>query len=100
MRVLIICDYSLLYLGGAQIALMRQADALAAAGHEVSLLGPNAGAVTMDERITAIEPPHGLVLPCLDFPLLRVGDPLRRFVDALLAVGRFDLVILHSEFAL
>ncbi|WP_152361485.1 glycosyltransferase [Microlunatus speluncae] len=39
-RVAIVCDYLLDYLGGAQTALLEQARALAAAGHEVILIAP------------------------------------------------------------
>ncbi len=100
MRVLIVCDYSLGYLGGAQIALMRQAQALAAAGHRVSLLAPDAGSAGLDAAVEAVEPPPSRTLPVLELPLLRASPELAGFAGDVLDDHRIDAVLLHSEFGL
>ena len=100
MRVLIVCDYSLGYLGGAQIALMRQAQALAAAGHRVSLLAPDASSAGLDAAVEAVEPPPSRTLPVLDLPLLRASPELAGFAGGVLDDRRIDAVLLHSEFGL
>jgi hypothetical protein len=42
LRILMVIDYKLAYLGGAQTAFIQQANALAAAGHTVTIAAPDA----------------------------------------------------------
>ncbi|MBN9613330.1 MAG: glycosyltransferase family 4 protein [Actinobacteria bacterium] len=100
MRMLIVCDYSLGYLGGAQTALKRQAEALAAAGHSIIVLAPEAATADLPSGIICLEPLPSPMLPVLELPLLRANNALRRFVAAVFELARFDAVILHSEFGL
>jgi len=103
MRIALVCDYALDYLGGAQTALLQQAGALAAAGHEVLLVAP-AG-----RRVPAGLVPPGvewrrvrarLTLPGLGLPLVRNGRALRAELSGLLAARRIEVVHAHSELGL
>lgn len=97
--VLLVCDYSLKYLGGAQTAFVRQAEALASEGVPVVVLAPDADALAADGVVT-VAPPRRGTIPVLDLPLLgRAGD-LEPLVAA--TVRRHDVgaIVVHSEFAL
>lgn len=100
MRYLIVCDYALTFLGGAQNALIRQAEALHSQGHSVAILAPNVGKVTLAAGIKRIEPPKVFTLPSIDLPLFRNNARLRAFVNTTLADFKPDAILSHSEFAL
>lgn len=97
--VLLVCDYSLAYLGGAQTAFVRQADALAGEGVPVVVLAPDADELNA-QGVTTVAPPRRGTIPVLDLPLLGRA----RSLDPLVAetVRRYDVgaIIVHSEFAL
>lgn len=97
--VLLVCDYSLAYLGGAQTAFVRQAQALAAEGVPVVVLAPDAGELTT-QGVTTVAPPQRGRIPVLDLPLLGRARDLEPLVAA--TVRRHDVgaIIVHSEFAL
>ena len=65
MRYLIVCDYSLTFLGGAQTALMRQAEALHAQGAKVAVMAPGVTSIAFSAGIEAIEPPKTATLPAI-----------------------------------
>ena len=114
--VLMVCDYSLRYLGGAQTAFLRQAEALASEGVRVIVLAPDADAVTFGEDdapsadveqadgsphpIITIAPPRRGTIPVLDLPLLGRARDLEPLVAATIRRHGADAVIVHSEFAL
>ncbi|MGB3375572.1 MAG: hypothetical protein WBA87_10585, partial [Microbacterium sp.] len=50
--VLMVCDYSLRYLGGAQTAFARQAEALVGEGVPVVVLAPDAAELTAEGVVT------------------------------------------------
>lgn len=97
--VLLVCDYSVAYLGGAQTAFLRQAQALAASGVPVVVLAPDAGELTEDGVVT-VAPPRRGTIPVLDLPLLGRARELEPLVAA--TVRRHDVgaIVVHSEFAL
>ncbi|WP_417555167.1 glycosyltransferase family 4 protein [Microbacterium sp.] len=97
--VLLVCDYSLAYLGGAQTAFVRQAQALASEGVPVVVLAPDAGELTAPGIVTVAPPQRGKI-PVLDLPLLGRARDLEPLVAA--TVRRHDVgaIIVHSEFAL
>ncbi|MEJ1087911.1 glycosyltransferase family 4 protein [Microbacterium sp. Mu-80] len=109
--VLMVCDYSLRYLGGAQTAFLRQAEALADEGVRVVVLAPDADALALrradDEMAGAVQhplvtiaPPRRGTIPVLDLPLLgRAGD-LAPLVAATIRRHEIGAVVVHSEFAL
>ena len=97
--VLMVCDYSLKYLGGAQTAFRRQAEALAAEGVAVIVLAPDADSLRIDGVVT-ISPPTRGTIPVVDLPLLGRARNLEPLVAATIRRHRVDAVIVHSEFAL
>lgn len=87
-RLLLVCDYSLDYLGGAQAAFLQQVDLLRAAGHEVTVLAPGRG---VRARWT---------LPILRLPLITNSQSVRDQVEHLIREARIELIHTHAEFGL
>lgn len=100
--IVLVCDYSLTYLGGAQVAFVRQAQALHDAGHEVVVVAPGASVQWPDaqERLTIIDPPARFTIPVLGLPVLDPVDALTAMLTDLLRSGSARGVVVHSEFAL
>ncbi|MGR4011105.1 glycosyltransferase family 4 protein [Leucobacter sp. 1207-22] len=101
--VMIVCDYSLSYLGGAQIALVRQARALADAGWRVTVVAPDATQTFRADRPTNLatrDPKVLFTLPGLDLPMLPTRGRLSRALVKLGKQQNIDGIIVHSEFAL
>lgn len=97
--VLMVCDYSLGYLGGAQTAFIRQAQALAGEDVPVVVLAPDADELTTD-GITCVAPPRRGTIPVLDLPLLGRARDLEPLVASLVRRHRVGAIVVHSEFAL
>ena len=97
--VLMVCDYSLRYLGGAQTAFIRQAEALAGEGVPVIVLAPDADELTT-EGVVAIAPPRRGSIPVLDLPLLGRARDLEPLVASVVRRHRIGAIVVHSEFAL
>ncbi len=100
MRYLIVCDYAMTFLGGAQNALIRQAEALHAQGHPVAILAPNVSKIKLSPGIQRIEPPKVAKMPSIDMPLFRNNSKLRKFLHETFAALKPDAILSHSEFAL
>lgn len=99
--VLLVCDYSLRYLGGAQTAFRRQAAALASQGVRVAVLAPDADAVTeLDGDAALISPSRRGTIPVLDLPLLGRAADLEPLVAATVRRHGVGAIVVHSEFAL
>ncbi|MGF2949823.1 glycosyltransferase family 4 protein [Microbacterium alcoholitolerans] len=98
--VLMVCDYSLRYLGGAQTAFLRQAEALASEGVRVVVLAPDADVRSPELPMITIAPPRRGNIPVLDLPLLGRARDLEPLVAATIRRHDIDAVIVHSEFAL
>lgn len=97
--VLMVCDYSLHYLGGAQTAFIRQAEALAAEGVRVIVLAPDADELT-SEGVVTIAPPRRGTIPVLDLPLLGRARDLEPLIAATARRHDVGAIVVHSEFAL
>lgn len=97
--ILLVCDYSLAYLGGAQTAFARQAEALAGEGIPVVVLAPDADALT-GEGIVTVAPPRRGTIPVLDLPLLGRASTLEPLVAATIRRHNVGAIVVHSEFAL
>ncbi|BDZ40258.1 glycosyltransferase family 4 protein [Microbacterium suwonense] len=97
--VLMVCDYSLGYLGGAQTAFLRQAEALASEGVPVVVLAPDADELTIEGVIT-VAPPRRGTIPVLDLPLLGRARDLEPLVAATARRHDVGAIVVHSEFAL
>ncbi|PPI56250.1 glycosyltransferase [Rathayibacter toxicus] len=100
--ILIVCDYALSYMGGAQTALRQQARAFHENGHVVWVAAPRASA---DRELSAygvhpLDPPATLWIPGTNFPLVRNTPLLRRRLREAMVTSEIDLVITHSEFGL
>lgn len=100
MRYLIVCDYAMTFLGGAQNALIRQAEALHAQGHPVAILAPKVSELKLSPGIERIEPPKVATLPPIGMPLFRNNAKLRKFLNEAFATFKPDAILSHSEFAL
>lgn len=102
-RYLIVVDYSLGYLGGAQIAVMRQASALAQAGHQVTVLAPGATRFARELRkdgVALMDPPTVRALPAVQLPLYVANNHLKAWlIDRVTAIAP-HAVLIHSEFGL
>lgn len=100
--VLLVCDYSLKYLGGAQTAFVRQAQALAADGVRTVVLAPDADelADAAESGIVTVTPPRRGTIPVLDLPLLGRARDLEPLVAATVRRHQVDTIVVHSEFAL
>lgn len=100
--VLLISDYSMEYVGGAQSALRRQANALVAEGVGCILLAPGAAAPdsALDSRVHRQSPPVRAVIPVLGLPVLGDGDDLEELVARLIRKRSVIGIVIHSEFAL
>ncbi|UWF77372.1 MULTISPECIES: glycosyltransferase family 4 protein [Microbacterium] len=112
--VMLVCDYSLKYLGGAQTAFIRQAQALAGEGHPVVVVAPDADAIVSDEaaqepatpaphpesRIVTVSPPRRGTIPVLDLPLLGRARDVEPLLAATARRHRVTVIVVHSEFAL
>ncbi|WP_417564282.1 glycosyltransferase family 4 protein [Microbacterium sp.] len=98
--VMLLCDYSLRYLGGAQTAFLRQARSLAAQGWKVLVVAPDADVLTGEEAIAFAAPAVKWTFPVLGLPIL--GDRTRLQDDVAEMAGRHRVqaLIVHSEFTL
>ncbi len=107
-RVAIVCDYLLDYLGGAQTALLEQARALAAAGHQVIMIAPTTahpepvdGPSTLESTgIRLITVPARVTLPGLQLPVIKNSADLRARLRTWFRDHRIDVVHVHSELGL
>ncbi|MFF0911898.1 glycosyltransferase family 4 protein [Microbacterium enclense] len=107
LKVALVCDYSLDYLGGAQSAFLDEARILAADGAHVTVVAPRTKA---SRRSAAAHPATGnpamldvevrRVLPGLDLPLLRNRPQLRRRLREEFTARGIQVVHVHSEFGL
>ena len=102
LRILLVIDYKLAYLGGAQTAFVQQALALAAAGHTVTIAAPDAS--TQMELaaagVTRWDSPVNFVIPVADLPLVKNSARTREILHQKMMEWQTDLVIAHSEFGL
>jgi glycosyltransferase involved in cell wall biosynthesis len=104
MRVALMCDYSLEYLGGAQTAFIQQARVLAEAGHRVTVIAPKpsipipefSGVGGID--VASIDFPF--TVPAVGLPLIRNTAPLADAVERLLLEAGAEVLHTHSEFGL
>ncbi|MGL4339828.1 MAG: glycosyltransferase [Rhodoglobus sp.] len=102
-RYLIVADYSLSYLGGAQTAIVRQASALAAGGHTVGVVAPQTDTFASELRragVVVIDPPFFRVIPGIPVPIFLAHAPLLRWMTQKLEGFVPDVVLIHSEFGL
>lgn len=104
LRVAVVCDYSLGYLGGAQTALLQEASALAQAGARVLLLTPSTDETWQRVRpvgtVEHVRIPSPVTLPGLGLPVLRNSARLQRRIAELLLERGCQVVHLQSEFGL
>lgn len=119
MRIALVCDYSLDYLGGAQSAFLDQARILRERGHSVTIVAPvgagrgaggaaGAGAAGSERWVDAwahgaggVEPvPARVTLAGVDLPVVRNTTRLRARLLEAFRVREIEVVHLHSEFGL
>ena len=100
---LLVIDYKLDYLGGAQTAFLQQALALASAGNRVTVLAPGATeaeSILGAAGVQTVDVAARFVLPGLDLPLIRNTEALRRRIGTYIRRLHVDAVIVHSDFGL
>ncbi|MET1036182.1 MAG: glycosyltransferase family 4 protein [Arthrobacter sp.] len=104
MRVALMCDYSLEYLGGAQTAFIQQARVLADAGHRVTVIAPrpttSVPELETHERIELAPIDFPLIVPSIGLPLIRNTAAVVRQVGEVLRRTESQLLHCHSEFGL
>lgn len=101
--VILACDYSLTYVGGAQVAFIRQARALAAQGWRVIAAAPHAAEAfrhEANENLIAIDAYIRFTLPGLSLPVLKPRKKLRARMSEVAKTYDARAIIVHSEFAL
>jgi glycosyltransferase involved in cell wall biosynthesis len=100
--VMLVCDYSLSYLGGAQIAFVRQAEALAAAGWKVVVVAPDADQPALVEApgIICIPTRPKITVPGLGLPVIGTPTALVALLGDLVLRHSVTEIIVHSEFTL
>ncbi|MFC5932142.1 glycosyltransferase [Cryobacterium melibiosiphilum] len=102
LRILLVIDYKLEYMGGAQTAFLQQARALAATGHTVTIAAPDACS-QLDlaaAGVTCWDSPVTFVVPGANLPIVGNTARTQAVVNRRLAEWQTDLVITHSEFGL
>ncbi len=106
LRVALVIDYSLDYLGGAQSAFLDEARILLSAGHHVVLVVPSRGedaewAVRWRAdggEVVAVRA-HA-TLPAVDLPIVRNTAGLRARLAGVFRARQIDVVHVHSEFGI
>lgn len=100
---LLVIDYKLDYLGGAQTAFLQQALAFASIGNQVTVLAPGATeleSILGPAGVQTIDIAARTVLPGLELPLIRNTEALRRRIGMHIRQLQVDAVIVHSDFGL
>lgn len=100
MKFLLVCDYDLDYVGGAQTAFLTQAQALHDAGHSVAVMAPRARRAAGLRDVEVINPPNTVRIPGAGLPVYRFGRGLERWMRRVMTAAAPDAVIVHSEFGL
>ncbi|WP_105033564.1 glycosyltransferase family 4 protein [Cryobacterium aureum] len=102
MSILLVIDYKLEYMGGAQTAFLQQARALAAAGHTVTIAAPDACSQLdlAEAGVTCWDSPVTFVVPGANLPIVGNTARTQSLLDRRMAEWQTDLVITHSEFGL
>ncbi|WP_344782614.1 glycosyltransferase family 4 protein [Microbacterium kribbense] len=98
--VMLVCDYSLRYLGGAQTAFVRQARSLADQGWTVVVVAPDADVLAGTANVIPVSPHVRWTLPGLDLPILGRRDGLAATLGELIDRHGVAAMVVHSEFAL
>lgn len=98
--IMLLCDYSLRYLGGAQTAFLRQARGLAAQGWTVVVVAPDADVLDGVDGIVPVPARAAFILPGVGLPVLAARRRLRVEVARLAAHHDVAALVVHSEFTL
>jgi len=97
---MLLCDYSLRYLGGAQTAFLRQARGLAAEGRTVVVVAPDADVLAGVDGIVPIATRAAFTVPGIGLPVLAARRRLRDEIARLAAFYEVRALVVHSEFTL
>ncbi len=97
---MLLCDYSLRYLGGAQTAFLRQARGLAAQGWTVVVVAPDADVLDGTPGIVPVDARAAFIVPGVGLPVLAARRRLRVEVAHLAAQHDVEALLVHSEFTL
>mgnify|MGYP000034045454 CR=1 FL=1 len=100
MTYLVVSDYSLQYLGGAQVAMLRQAEALASQGSRVVVIAPGGDATSMPAGVEYMAPPPARAIPGAGLPVFTNNEQLRSWFRKRYAEMQPTAVLTHSEFGL
>lgn len=98
MRIAIVSDFYLDYIGGAQSSIHEQEAALIAAGHEVFLVSNVRKSLPSDGLAMGIRP--AFTVPGVDLPITRASDTLIGQLASFLTEQAIDIVHLQTEFGL
>ncbi len=102
MRIALVIDYALDYLGGAQSAFLDSARVLERGGHEVAIIAPMRGLADATHGLEGeiLGVPARWTLPGVDLPVIRNTAALRDELGLELARLGIEVVHVHSEFGL
>ncbi|MDM4761944.1 glycosyltransferase [Galbitalea sp. SE-J8] len=100
MRIAIVSDYYLDYVGGAQTSMLEQRAALERAGHEVLLIAPDRSAARTETRADGIRLRPAFTVPALQLPVIRNTGATRALLRTFLVERAVDVVHVQTEFGL
>ncbi|QAY60392.1 glycosyltransferase [Microbacterium protaetiae] len=98
--IMLLCDYSLRYLGGAQTAFLRQARGLAEQGWAVVVVAPDADVLAEVPGIVPVPVRVAFTVPGVGLPVLASRRRLRVEIARLAAAHDVRALLVHSEFTL
>ncbi len=102
MRLALVIDYALDYLGGAQSAFLDAARVLEGSGHDVLVVAPMRGLAEATHGLIGdnVGVPAGWTLPGVDLPVIRNTPTLREQLRREFSWQGVESVQVHSEFGL
>ncbi len=100
MRIAIVSDFYLDYIGGAQSSIHEQETALREAGHDVFLISSVRKKLADAAANIAVGVIPAFTVPGVDLPISRAGDALVARLCSFLSTHEVDVVHLQTEFGL
>lgn len=100
MRIAIVSDYYLDYVGGAQTSMREQRMSLEDAGHEVVMIAPVRELKRSETDAAGIRLRPAFTVAGLELPVVRNDDALQATLREFLIAQRVDVVHVQTEFGL
>ena len=100
MKIAIVSDYYLDYVGGAQSSMLEQKAALEEAGHTVLMVAATRGLKRTERDARGIRIKPSYTVPVLQLPVIKVRARLEAELRAFLSEEAVDIVHVQTEFGL